>query len=221
MDSSKLASLNSAITEVDDELQEEAKGLAASRLNYFVGKPSKHMIVSVLEDKPIGLHLWQGSDSKIAEIFSDDEKFSDGKTRLAITDRALLEDDDIGNDFILFQLYGYAVLDTGALGNVGAYGVWPVRVDAGNNDWLINAKAVTKYLRKTNVWAKVVPNTQSKSYELTEYDRPEFPAIKTIAASLTELVGKCFEESHIVDSKEHTLVKMLKDPFFLGVPDGK
>ena len=221
MDSSKLASLNSAITEIDDDLQQEARELAASRIDYFVGKPTKHMIVSVLEDKPLGLHLWQGSGSKIAEIFSDDEKFIDGKTRLVVTEKALLEDDDIGNEFVLFQLYGYVVFDAEAPGNVGAYGVWPVRVDAGNNDWLLSAKTVTKHLRQSEVWAKVVPNVQAKRYDLTEYDRPEFPAIKSIEAPLIELVGKCFGESHLVDSKEHTLVKMLKDPFFLAVPNGK
>ncbi len=221
MDSSKLATLNAAVTEVDEELQEEARGVAASRIDYFVGKPTKHMIVSVLEDKPLGLHLWQGSGSKIAEIFSDEEKFIDGKTRLVVTDNALLEDDDIGNEFVLFQLYGYVVFDAGAPDNVGAYGVWPVRVDAGNNDWLLSAKSVTKHLRQSDVWAKVVPNVQAKGYDLTEYDRPEYPAVKSIAAPLIELIGKCFGESHLVDSKEHTLVKMLKDPFFLAVSNGK
>ena len=64
-------------------------------------------------------------------------------------------------------------------------------------------------------------NVQAKGYDLTEYDRPEFPAVKSNAAPLIELVGKCFGESHLVDSKEHTLVKMLRDPFFLAVPNGK
>ncbi len=220
MNIEKLNALSEAVTEIDEELQDEAKDLAAARVNYFVGKPTKHMIVSVLEEKPLGFHLWQGK-GKPSEIFSDEEKFIDGKTRLLVTDKSLLEDDEIGDEFELYHVYGYVVFDAEAPGNIGAYGVWPVRVDVGDNQWLQNAKSVAKYLRQTNVWAKLAANMPKKGYDITEYDRPEFLAVKSIPTPLIELVGKCFGESLMVDSKEHTLVKMLKDPFFLAVPDGK
>lgn len=220
MDIEKLTALSEAVTEVDEELQDEAKGLAESRVNYFVGKPTKHMIVSIVEEKPLGLNLWQGK-GKPSDIFSDEEKFIDGKTRLVVTDRSLLEDDEIGDEFELYHVYGYVVFDAEAPDNIGAYGVWPVRVDTADNDWLRNAKSAAKYLRQTNVWAKLSANMPKRGYDIAEYDRPEFPAVKSISAPLVELVGKCFGESHMVDSKEHTLIEMLKDPFFLAIPHGK
>jgi hypothetical protein len=215
--SDKLAALNSSVVEIDEGLQQEAETSITSRIDYFVGKPTKHMVVSLLEDKPIGLSLWQGNNSQIVKIFGDEQKFVDGKTRLLITDKRLTEDDDLSGEFKHFRMYGYVIMDPTMPDLIGALGVWPVRDDAGDNQWLVSAQKVAKELRESNVWAKIVPNTKSKSYELTKYDEPGHPAIKSSGTPLSELVYKCFGDSHIVDSSEHTFVKMLTNPFYTAV----
>ena len=215
--SDKLAALNSSITEIDEELQQEATTSIESRIDYFVGKPGKHMVVSVLENKPLGLMLWQGNDSNIVKIFGDDEKFVDNKTRLLITNKSLIEDDDLGSEFKCFRAYGFVAMDPTMPDLIGAIGVWPVRDDTGDNAWLVNAQKVAKELREENTWAKIVPNTKTKSYEIKKFDSPEHPAVKSIDLKLSDLVYKCFGDSHIVDSEDCTFVKMLRDPFFTAV----
>ena len=39
--------------------------------------------------------------------------------------------------------------------------------------------------------------------------------------TMLELMDKCFGSHLIVDSKEHRLVELLKDPFALAVPNAR
>ena len=216
--------LAAAIEEVDETLQEEVQATEASDCNFFVGKPQKNFIFSVIEGKPKSLHMWKGkAGCPISKLFSDEKKFLD-TPYLPILDPGILEeaergDDDLG-DIERYLLFSYAVFDNTAPGNIGAYGLWPIRLDYTRNEWWNSAVNAARKARKADVWCKLKANTSEKSYELTMMrEREEFPAPKSMPFDPIELIGKCFGPHLVVTSKEHKLIELLRDPFALAVPN--
>ena len=218
--------LAAAVEEVDEELQEEVKTTVATDCNFFVGKPQKNSLFSVMEGKPKSLHMWKGKNGcPISKLFSDEKKCLD-TPYLPILDPVTLEEAERGDDDLAdierYLLYSYTVFDTTAPGNIGAYGLWPIRFDYTQNEWWNSAADAARKARDADVWCKLKANTFEKSYELTKMgEREEYPAPKSMPFDPIELIGKCFGPHLIVTSKEHKLIELLRDPFALAVPNAQ
>jgi len=142
---------------------------------------------------------------------------------LPICDEYVLSDAKLEpeTNFHEYMMYPYAVFDPSAEDHIGAYGLWPIRLDYSANQWWTSARNKAKKLRGLNAWGQLRADKDRKSYELKAIEREDFPAPKTMPFTMLELMNKCFGPHLIVDSKEHRLVELLKDPFALAVPNDR
>lgn len=218
------SALAGAIQQVDDDLQDEVAASAVAGRNYFVGKPSPTFIFSVIDEPPISIPLWRGKKDgcQISKIFTDEKKFLDSPF-LPICDQHVLDDAELEpeTNFHEYLMYAYAVFDPSAQGNIGAYGLWAIRLDYTANEWWTSARNTAKKLRGLDAWGQLRADKDSKGYELKTIEREDFPAPKTMPFTMLELMDKCFGSHLIVNSKEHRLVELLKDPFALAVPNAR
>lgn len=196
----------------------KVKKVAANNIPTRIGKPSRRVIFSLFPAKPVFIEALR-FDSKDADVddgmfkkFNDD-KFCNNKIFINLHEEVEDEFEDMSHSYLG---YLYQTRDRTQRNLRGGFGVWLVRDDVGDNEWLISAKNAAAELRESGEWTRMWADMDSSEYILEPLDTPtgKEPDMDLGGKSAVQIVFDAFGDDHTITSLDDTIAKMILDEWW-------